>query len=215
MAEAHPIRVRTPRKNLIGARFGKLVVEAWHGNSRWLCKCDCGASTVALTANLNRSNTTSCGCIRRIASSKRATKHGLHNTNVYGSWISIRRRCFEKTNPAYKNYGAKGIGMDDEWAADIVSFVRDVGHPPSDNHTLDRIDNSKGYYPDNVRWATPSEQANNKTNNRIVHFRGGTYTLAQLARLIAEEVGVTSKQMQTAFDHQIYGRKYHRKQFPE
>lgn len=94
--------------------------------------------------------------------------------------------------------------MDDEWAADPVAFVRDVGQPLSPNHTLDRIDNAKGYHPGNVRWATPLEQANNKTNNRVVTYQGERYTLAQLARKIAADCGIPPKQMLTALEHELY-----------
>ena len=207
MADFHSIRARGPRKDLTGQRFGKLVVREWAGNSRWLCDCDCGRSTKVITANLKRGNTSSCGCVRNIKSSKRATIHGLSNTRAYKTWISIKRRCYEPQNAAYKDYGAKGVDMWDEWLVDVVAFVRDVGQPPSDDHTLDRIDNAKGYYPGNVRWATPLEQGSNKSNNRWVTYQGGRYTISQLARKIAEECGITHKQMLSALEHAMYRPK--------
>lgn len=205
MATRNPIRIRAPRQDLIGQKFGKLTVRSWAGNSRWVCECDCGGTALVITANLKRKNTSSCGCIKRTVASKRATKHGLYNTRAYKTWQSVKRRCFEVQNAAYKDYGAKGITMWDEWL-DPVQFCQDVGQPPSDNHTLDRIDNAKGYFPGNVRWATPLEQGNNKTNNRIVFWRGERYTLSQLARKIAEECGITHKQMLSALENQIYRR---------
>ena len=69
--------------------------------------------------------------------------------------------------------------MDEEWAADPVAFIAAVGQPPTANHTLDRIDNKKGYYPGNVRWATPLEQGSNKSNNVFVTYQGERYTIAQ------------------------------------
>lgn len=202
------IRERGPREDLTGRRFGKLIVRLWAGDSRWVCDCDCGGSAKVLTANMKRGNTSSCGCVKRVASSKRATKHGLCHTRAYKTWLSVRARCLRPSaGRSYQEYGARGIGMDDEWAADPVAFVRDVGQPPSDNHTLDRIDNSKGYYPGNVRWATPLEQGNNKRNNRIVTFQGKAYTLSQLARFIAGQCGITHSQMLTAIEHEIYPRK--------
>lgn len=204
MPDFHSIRERRPRNDLTDQRFGKLVVRQWTGESKWLCDCDCGRSTRVFTANLKRGNTSSCGCVRNIASSKRATKHGLYQTRAYKSWVSIRRRCFEVTNAAYKDYGAKGIGMDDEWAADPVAFIQDVGQPPTDDHTLDRIDNAKGYFPGNVRWATPLEQGSNKTNNRWVTYQGNKYTIAQLGRKIAEECGISHKQFQRSLEKAMY-----------
>lgn len=202
-----PIRARQPRADLVGKRFGKLTVQSWIGESRWFCRCDCGKSTHVLTANLNTGNTASCGCVRNIASSKRATKHGLYNTRAYKTWASVKRRCFDVNCNSYQFYGARGISMWEEWAADPVAFVRDVGQPPSPNHTLDRIDNAKGYEPGNVRWATPLEQGNNKTNNVVVMFRGERYTLSQLARMIAKECGISFDQMRVALEHEMYGRR--------
>ena len=214
MAARDPIRARRPRKSLIGKQFGRLTVQEWAGDSRWLCQCSCGNSTRVFTANLNRANTTSCGCIRSAASSKRATKHGLYNTRAYKTWQSVKRRCFDTKCISYQSYGARGIGMDDEWAVDPVAFVSYVGQPPSDNHTLDRIDNSRGYFPGNVRWATPFEQGANKSNNRIVTFQGEQYTLSQLARFVAAECGILPKHMLSALEHEIYERKLRRTKIP-
>lgn len=190
-----------PRRDLVGQRFGKLVVREWVPGSQWKCDCDCGGSTVVLTANLTRKNTQSCGCIRNHMSSIRNTKHGMYGTRVYKIWHGVRGRCFAPTKGvAYQQYGARGITMDDEWAGDFLAFLRDVGEPPTDGHSLDRIDNSKGYVPGNVRWATPVEQANNKSNNRWVTYQGQRYTLAQLARKVAEECGLRPKQFSRALE---------------
>lgn len=97
--------------------------------------------------------------------------------------------------------------MDDEWAADFAAFLHHVGQPPTEHHTLDRIDNTRGYYPGNVRWATALEQGSNKRNNRIVTYQGEQFTLSQLARKIAAECGVLRSQMLSALEHEIYGRK--------
>lgn len=198
------LRERRPRANIVGQKFGKLTVREWLGGSRWICDCECGGTAHVLTANLRRGNTRSCGCIKRISSSKRATKHGLYNTPAYKTWASIKRRCYETGNAAYPHYGARGILMDEHWRNDPAAFIGYVGQPPTADHSLDRIDNGKGYFPGNVRWATPVEQANNKSTNRFVIWRGERMTVAQLARLIADEVGISYAQMRTAFEHAMY-----------
>lgn len=111
MADSKPIRARNPREDISGRRFGRLVVDRWAGNSRWHCICDCGGAAVVLTANLKRANTSSCGCIKKISDSRRATTHGLSNTRAYKTWLSVRRRCFDTKTKAYLRYGAVGIGF--------------------------------------------------------------------------------------------------------
>lgn len=199
----YPKRFGTPRADITGKTFGKLTVLEWAGRSRWACVCECGKTAQVLTANLKRGNTSSCGCVRNIKSSARNTVHGLSSTLAYKTWLSVRRRCREVNYPSYTTYGARGIDMHQPWFESVATFVQEVGQPPSDNHTLDRIDNSKGYFPGNVRWATPLEQANNKTNNVWVTYQGERYTIAQLARKVAEECGISSKQFQRALEKQM------------
>lgn len=173
MANGNSIRFRSPRCDLVGKRFGKLLVKEWAGNARWRCLCDCGNETAVITANLKRANTTSCGCIRNIKSAERATQHGLYWTPAYRTYLSIYARCHRPNkSAAYAQYGAKGVRMCEQWRGNPAQFVADVGQPPTPEHTLDRIDNGRGYEPGNVRWATRIEQARNKTNNVHVTFQG-------------------------------------------
>lgn len=186
--------MRKPRLDLVNKKFGKLTVIDFAGNSKWNCRCDCGNSTTVLTANLNRGNTTSCGCIRNIASSKRATKHGYFGTKVYRCWINIKRRCLDTKYPSYKDYGAKGIMIYEPWAKDIQKFVEYIGHAPSEDHSIDRIDNSKGYEPENIRWANKWQQANNKTNNVKVKFQGIEFSsISEFSRWIANQCEISPK----------------------
>lgn len=188
------MRKRVARSDLAGKRYGKLEVKEWVGNSRWRCLCDCGNETLVLTANLNRKNTTSCGCIRNMMSSKRNTTHGLSNTHAYKTWLSMRRRCREVTNAAYKDYGAKGIDVIQRWYDSVQEFVNDVGHPPTSGHSLDRIDNLRGYEPDNVRWATATEQSRNRSVCVQVEFQGQHFnSIAHFVEWLATQVKVNRK----------------------
>lgn len=206
MADLHLSKKSKPRKDLTGNRYGKLVVVSWAGHSHWNCACDCGGKSVVLTANLTRHNTTSCGCIRNHMSSVRNTKHGLHGTRAYKIWAGIKARCSRPSHPSYKDYGAKGIGMWDRWAADPERFIADVGHPPSPQHSMDRIDNSKGYEPGNVRWATAAEQAVNKTNNVFVAYRGQRMTISQMVRAIADECGLPPRRIARDINKELNAR---------
>ena len=107
--------------------------------------------------------------------------HGLHGTGVYNTWRAVRRRCYDKKAPEYARYGARGITMCDRWKNSPANFFEDMGHRPF-GHTLDRIDNTKGYSPDNCRWASAQQQANNRKTNRLIVYNGREYSVAQLAR---------------------------------
>jgi hypothetical protein len=99
----------------------------------------------------------------------------------YGNWNAMRSRCYSVGSGAYARYGAKGITMCTRWRDDFFAFVEDMGIRPSKQHSVDRIDNTKGYFPDNCRWALPREQG----RNRRTSVRFGKYsTIADAARAI-------------------------------
>lgn len=177
--------------DLTGQRFGRLVAQNYLGNRRWNCLCDCGKETSPLTLNLTNGNTKSCGCIRIEKKHEIARKHGFYGTKAYKSWCSIKKRCTNLKDPAYKNYGAKGIFLCNEWINDPKAFCEYVGVAPSEKHSIDRIDNSKGYEPGNVRWADDYEQANNKTNNVKIEFQGQSFpSISDFVRWLAPQLNV-------------------------
>lgn len=116
---------------------------------------------------------------------RRRTKHGQATrdkgtTKVYRTWLNLRDRCLNPNSAAYYRYGGRGITVCKRWES-FENFYADVGDPPSNKHTLDRINNDKGYTPSNVRWATRKEQSNNISTNVWVEFEGRRMTWAQWA----------------------------------
>lgn len=179
---------------LVGQKFGRLVVvrqaekDLW-GSYRWLCICECGKETTVLGYDLKKNKTRSCGCLHDEGNN---TNHG-HTKNgklskTYQSWSSMIQRCTNINNTEYKNYGNRGIRVCERWTK-FVNFLADMGEPQTSRHSLDRIDNNKGYNKLNCRWATPKQQARNKQNNRLITFNNKTQCLAAWA----EDMGIAQR----------------------
>ena len=150
--------------DLSGQRFGRLIVIERVGKNKyrkvyWLCQCDCGNITKAQAHHLKSGVTQSCGCLHK----EIITKHGHvrgKKSRTYKSWQGARDRCNNKKRNGYKGYGGRGISICERWN-DFKNFLEDMGERP-EGLTLERINNDGNYEPGNCRWATQSEQQNNK-----------------------------------------------------
>lgn len=180
--------------DLTGRRFGRLVplgpVERIYVQPRgtvvvWLCQCDCGKTSRVYAQSLRNKNTKSCGCLneeKRAARLAAQVTHGATGTHEYWVWNAAKRRCHNKKDKGYHNYGGRGITMCARWRDDFAAFIADMGPRPSPDHTIERVDNNRGYEPDNCEWVTIIPQANNRRNNRLLTAFGKTQTIAQWSR---------------------------------
>ena len=180
---------------MIGKIFGKLTVlfevgRSNDGQRTYLCQCECGNKTIVISGNLKKGNSRSCGCARKKTCADRMRllnfKHGQTNTKLWRTWMGVLERTTVVTSANFKRYGGRGITVCDDWK-DFEIFAKDVGEPTSDSCSLDRIDNSRGYFPGNVRWATAKEQASNRSTNVWVWKDGEK----MIASEVAKKVGVS------------------------
>lgn len=118
-------------------------------------------------------------------------KHNLSYQPEYRVWQTMRLRCTEPTHPAYPSYGGRGITICDRWLDSPQNFIEDMGQKPTKKHEIDRIDNDKGYFKENCRWATRSENDRNRRSTRWVEYRGERRKLVELR----EEAGLTESQV--------------------
>lgn len=178
--------------NIVGNKYGRLTVigktnkRDATGSVVWKCKCNCGNIIYCNVTVLKNGHTKSCGCYKLDYNREQGkilfTKHGLKNTRLYNTWCSMKQRCMDKHCKSYSRYGGRGIKVCDEWLNDFVNFYKwatENGY--QDNLTIDRINVNGNYEPNNCRWATPSEQSNNKRNNHFVIYKGCKMTVKQLS----------------------------------
>lgn len=154
---------------MIGKRYGRLTVVSDAGRTKSYarklnCICDCGKEVIVYASNLQRNHTTSCGCVKQeIIKAGANTTHGKRYTRLYEIWKSMKQRCNNPNKSNYGRYGGRGIRVCREWNESFSAFEKwALSNGYQDDLTLDRENNDKGYSPDNCRWATPKEQANNR-----------------------------------------------------
>ncbi len=152
--------------DIAGERFGRLLAvervgATPRGQATWRVICECGTERVVPATQLLQGKTLSCGCLRQEQLALGNPTHGLSSRPEYEIWSSMKKRCENPNSHAWHNYGGRGIAVCDRWRNSFEDFFEDMGPRPSPEHSIDRIDNDRGYEPGNVRWATAQEQARN------------------------------------------------------
>lgn len=204
-AEMEAPKLHWTVKDITGQRFGRWTVKSYAGsdkkqNARWNCVCDCGIERDVARLHLIHGNSKSCGCLGKEARLARCLTHGGTKLPEYRVWHGMKKRCYLPSEPAYKNYGGRGIEVDARWREDFSAFLADMGRRPSAKHTIERINNDGNYAPDNCVWATKDKQANNTRANHMLTVDGQTMTLAQTARRFGIRPGLLSSRLSRGID---------------
>jgi hypothetical protein len=183
-------------KDLTGNVFGRLTVLGYVGVNKnravlWLCLCECQRHHVVLGGSLKNGGTQSCGCLQKESASQYSKRHGMWGAPEYRIWRSMLNRCALQSDPAYPDYGGRGISVCAHWQLAFMNFYADIGARPSPKHSIDRID-VEGHYScghcaqcieqgrnANCQWATRTQQANNTRRNHFLEFQGERLTIAQ------------------------------------
>lgn len=176
---------------LTGQRKGKLLVISLFGKrnkaTMWLCLCDCGDFSIASNGDLNSNHAQSCGCRKRAVLGEQSYVHGearlqgpSRETVEYRAYCSARNRCNNPTNAAYADYGGRSIEFRFE---SYPQFLEEMGRRPSNQHSLNRIDNNGHYEKGNVEWATGLKQRRYRRNVQTLTLDGTTKPLGEWADL--------------------------------
>ena len=193
--------------DLKGKRFGKLTVIEKHsqdkwGGWNWLCRCDCGNETVVSGGHLRVMKTKSCGCSRK---ESKNFSHKMTGSRIYSIWQAMKNRCYYEKSKAFKHYGGRGIKVCDEWKNSFISFYEWSMKNGYDENaergqcTIDRIDVNGNYEPNNCRWATIKQQANNTRRNHFIEYNGKTQTVSQWANELGVEPDSIFNRLQKGF----------------
>lgn len=176
-----------------------------NGKQVWQFECECGNKVTLPLSQVKSGNTKSCGCLRREMIIEKNTIHGFSQrrdeSKTYMIWKRMKGRCSNKNVKEYKNYGGRGIEVCERWN-DFAKFLEDMGERP-EGMSIDRIDNNKGYSPDNCQWASRKTQNSNKRNNVLMTSHGITLT----AKAWSEKLGIS---YQTLMSRIRYGWTHER-----
>ena len=205
----------TEKIDMTGRVIGRLLVieecgRDARGRALWRCRCECGNEVIVRGDHLRNERTTSCGCYHRERLAEAHTTHGMCKTRLYSIWRDMLQRAGVHKGASEKNklhYQDRGITVCDEWL--VFENFRDwaLSHGYSDDLEIDRIDNDKGYCPENCRWVSRRENTNNRRNT--IRLEDGT-PLAMFCSKVGiqtRENGKMAKQYKRISD--AY-RRYHK-----
>ena len=179
-----------PKIDYTGQKFNRMTAISYSHTLKshryWKCKCECGNYTIVQIRAVVSGNTKSCGCYNKekVQKTGKANKtHGYSTSKIYKLWWSIVQRCNNKKSKMYKDYGAKGIKICEEWLK-FDNFLKEMGDRPSNLYTVRRINIDKDYEVSNCKWAIYER------NGMLIEYDEKKQTLSKWAEELNVDVGV-------------------------
>ena len=170
----------------VGDKFSELTLVEFLPKSKtnrtsWLCMCSCGNPHTTDSTRLTKGLSKTCRPCSDIKSgeSRRCDHRDKLKSKEYRAWSGMKNRCNNPKYELFHRYGGRGIEVCYSWKISFESFINDMGEAPSKSHSLDRIDNDKGYSKQNCRWTTSVTQGNNRSDNVMLTYNNKTQTIAQ------------------------------------
>ena len=182
----------------VGHKFGKYtvvhpLVGYKRGRPYWLCYCECGRFRPMREDAIEVGR--QCICVTQEIRAASTRTHGRSSSKVYNTLRKMIDRCHNPRNTRFRDYGARGIAVCQEWRDSFEAFYAHVGDPPSSGHSINRIDNDRGYEPGNVRWATRREQQQNMRTSRLITHNGETLCVSEWARRVGLKPGTIRRRL--------------------
>ena len=196
--------------DLSGQRFGRLTVlyktdKTKYGKALWHCKCDCGNFKDTISTSLKNGDVKSCGCLQKEVRKENALhldkvrlKHGMSDNRLYRIYNDMVSRCYRKSINGYENYGGRGIRVCDEWLGEdgfknFMSWSFANGY--NEELTIDRLDSNGHYEPNNCKWSTRKEQANNTRATIFLEYGREKHSLTEWSEITGIRKGTLYTRM--------------------
>ena len=197
-------------EELTGKSFGHWTVLRRDIGSKWICQCKCGNICSVWSKYLKSGKSKQCKeCRTKVFIASRIS-HGASRTRLYNIWNGMKQRCTNKNTKWYKNYGAKGIKVCDEWLVFENFYKWSMVNGYDKTRSIDRIDSSGNYEPSNCRWTDSVTQANNTSRNHFISYNGETHTLAEWSKISGISSGRISQRLKKgwAIEKAIFEKSY-------
>jgi len=177
--------------DLTNQQFERLLVVEYAGQKMyggrnrniWKCQCSCGQITYVQTQHLTSKRIRSCGCLAKDELSARRKTHGKSKTSIFSIYNNMIKRCLDIKDGGHPSYGGRGIKVCERWLESFENFYEDMGDRPSNEYSIDRVNNNGNYSKENCRWATKTEQNNNTRQNVLIEYNGEIKTASQWSKV--------------------------------